>query len=46
MTETGENQGRFVPGLNEALFQGNSERISTLLSGVESGEIIKTWGLR
>ena len=45
MTEKGEAQGRFVPSLGEALLQGDSERISILLSEVKSGEIIKTWGL-
>lgn len=45
MTETRETQGRFVPGLSEALFQGDPERIASLLSGVQPGEIIKTWGL-
>jgi len=45
MTETGETHGRFVPGLGEALFQGDSERIASLLSGVQAGEIIKTWDL-
>lgn len=40
-----ESQARFVPGLGEALFSGNSERIASLLAGVQAGEIIKTWGL-
>ncbi len=41
----GETQARFVPGLGEALFKGDSERIASLLSGVQVGEVIKTWGL-
>jgi len=45
MSEADKIQAHFVPGLNEALLRGNSDRISTILSSVKSGEIIKTWGI-
>ena len=34
-----------IPGLGEALFQGNTQRLRELLSGLSAGEIIRTWGL-
>jgi hypothetical protein len=40
-----ELQARFVSGLGEALFKGDSEKIASLLSRVRVGEEIKTWGL-
>ena len=45
MTGAGEIQPIVVLGLAEALFQGNSEKLASLLSGVQAGEIIKTWDL-
>ncbi len=34
-----------ISGLGEALFKGDTQKLRELLSGVSTGEVVRTWGL-